>query len=291
MASARITQNVDNNKLIYGVDNRYEVDDYFDRQFIEKAQSVALRVPSKRLNIDPSDDQSIIYNSKTLKEMMPQLCANERYVNQKSLGECSGFLVASNKLVTAGHCVPDLNSCRKNQWVFGFKKNTEKFSIEDVYSCKKIINQKYQYSKYEVSDYAIIELDREVTRREPLAIRKHGIVLPKTPILTIGHPMGLPMKITDGAEVKRQNKLEKESPLVSFYARGHYFTANLDVYAGNSGSPVFNQNTGKVEGIIIQGAEDFIYNEKEQCMQSNHLSDNRLNSFEKVMRITKIPGL
>jgi len=70
--------------------------------------------------------------------------------------------------------------------------------------------------------------------------------------------------------------------MISFYVRGHYFTANLDVYAGNSGSPVFNRSTGKVEGIVIQGAEDFVYNEKEQCMQSQQLSDDRMNTYEKL---------
>jgi len=104
-----------------------------------------------------------------------------KYIEQKSLGECSGFLVSPNRIVTAGHCVVDKNDCKRNQWVFGYREHTQKFGVDDVYSCKKIIKQKYVYSKYEVSDYAVIELDREVVGRDPLSYRKHGIILPKLP--------------------------------------------------------------------------------------------------------------
>ena len=37
----------------------------------------------------------------------------------------------------------------------------------------------------------------------------------------------------------------------------YYFTANLDTYRGNSGSPVFNAITHKVEGVLVRGEQDF----------------------------------
>jgi hypothetical protein len=36
-----------------------------------------------------------------------------------------------------------------------------------------------------------------------------------------------------------------------------FFVANLDTYGGNSGSPVFNSETHKVEGILVRGETDF----------------------------------
>ena len=36
------------------------------------------------------------------------------------------------------------------------------------------------------------------------------------------------------------------------------FTANLDTYGGNSGSPVFNSETHEVEGILVRGDTDFV---------------------------------
>jgi hypothetical protein len=87
------------------------------------------------------------------------------------------------------------------------------------------------------------------------------------------------------------NDEERTRPFHSWYLRRNYFTANLDSYAGNSGSPVFNQKTGRVEGILIQGADDFVYNEENQCLESLRLSDSHYNIYEKVMRIDRVPGI
>jgi V8-like Glu-specific endopeptidase len=185
----------------------------------------------------------------------------------------------------------DESECSSNKWVFDFKEGITQFSKNNVYSCKKIIAQKYIYSEKEVNDYAVIELDRNVLGRAPLAHRKYGHVPLNTPLLVIGHPMGLPMKITDGAWVSRMNETERLRKIHSWFLRANYFIANLDSYAGNSGSPVFNKKTGKVEGILIQGTEDFIFNGSMNCLESQHLSNSYLNTFEKVMRITKVPEI
>ena len=46
-----------------------------------------------------------------------------------------------------------------------------------------------------------------------------------------------------------------------------YFVANLDTYGGNSGSAVFNTDTGLVEGILVRGENDFVYSNG--CRVSN----------------------
>ena len=277
--------------LIYGNDNRSEINQYSDTDFIEKAQSVAIRVPKKRLTVDRSDANRILFPFVTLKGAMPQICEEERFTDQVSLGNCSGFLVGPKTLVTAGHCMNNAKECADNKWVFGFKDGTTELTSSQVYSCNKIVAQRYVYDSNEVSDYAVIELDREVQGYIPLKLRKYGRVLINTPLVVIGHPMGLPMKATDGGVVSRMNEVERKNKLKSFLLRSHYFTANLDAYGGNSGSPVFNKKTGKVEGILVQGAEDFVYNQQKECLESRHLSNSHLNTYEKVMRITKIPGI
>lgn len=280
-----------NGDLIYGRDDRVEVDNYSETNFIEKAQSVALRVSKRRLTVDRNDPNRILFPNIILQNSMPQICSDEKFVDQVSLGSCSGFLVNSTTLVTAGHCMVNERECDDNRWVFGFKDQVTELNADQVYSCKKIITQRYVYDKKEVSDYAVIELDRPVKGYVPLKLRKFGRVRLNTPLVVIGHPLGLPMKATDGAVVMRQNVVERETPIKSFILRSHYFTANLDAYGGNSGSPVFNKKNGKVEGILIQGAEDFSFNQERGCLESNHLPDSHLQTYEKVMRINKIPGL
>ncbi|MDO9182040.1 MAG: serine protease [Bacteriovorax sp.] len=281
----------ENTDLIYGLDDRYEADEYADNDFIDKSSAVALRVPSRRLSEDRDNTSFLNFPFRKLSQAVPNICSTEKFVDQYSVGDCSGFLIAPNKLVTAGHCMFNQSECSSNKWVFDFKEGVTQFNKDNVYSCKRIIAQKYIYSKTEVNDYAVIELDRVVLNRKPLVRRKFGIVRTDTPLLVIGHPMGLPMKITDGARVSRMNKIEREHKVQSWLLRSNYFTANLDAYSGSSGSPVFNKNTGKVEGILIQGADDFFFNEETQCLKSRHLSNSYLNTFEKVMRITKIPGI
>lgn len=45
---------------------------------------------------------------------------------------------------------------------------------------------------------------------------------------------------------------------------GAYFSADLDVFSGNSGSPVFDGNTHELVGIVVQGDNrDFRWTGKE----------------------------
>jgi V8-like Glu-specific endopeptidase len=66
-------------------------------------------------------------------------------------------------------------------------------------------------------------------------------------VFVIGHPVGLPLKYAGNA------KITDNSPST-------YFSANLDTFGGNSGSPVFSMVDGKhiVEGILVRGETDFV---------------------------------
>ena len=286
-----INNEINNDDLIYGNDDRYEVEDYQSQLYRNYSNSIAIRVDADKLTEDRANPQIVNFPHTKLSERIENICPTERFIDQYSVGSCSGFLVSKNLLVTAGHCMQTLNDCEGKKWIFDFKEQTNTFKKADIYSCKKIISQKYNYSNKEVNDYAVIELDRPVFDRLPLPLRKHGYVTVGTPVLVIGHPLGLPMKITDGAKVSRMNDDERVHRFRTLLNKLNYFNANLDSYGGNSGSPVFNQNTGKVEGILVQGAEDFVFDQKLQCVRSNRLSNSFHNTYEKVMRITKVPGL
>lgn len=278
-------------KLIYGKDDRFEADDFGDQKFIDLSRSVAGRVPRYRLGQSVNNPDNYRFSKITLKQNIPNICETERFQDQVTLADCTGFLVGPRTLVTAGHCMQSKYECDKNVWVFGFKHDSQELEKKNVYACKKVVAQKFKYSKFDVDDYAVIELDRDVTDREPLEIRREGKIKKGTPLVVIGHPLGLPLKIADGANVSKNNLSEFFTPISTLFKKRKYFIANLDTYGGNSGSPVFNRDTGAVEGILVQGAEDFTKDAKENCVRSVQRTNSRWTTQEKVFRITKVPGI
>src|SRR5690606_30794344 len=119
------------------------------------------------------------------------ICAKERFSQQISAANCSGFLVAPNVLVTAGHCIRSDFDCSTYKWVFDYKvDHADQTSVTvpqtSVYSCKKIIERSLDNATK--NDFAVIELDRAVLDRSPLKFRRRGKVMPTAPLAVIGHP-------------------------------------------------------------------------------------------------------
>jgi len=189
--------------------------------------------------------------------------------------------VAPDLLVTAGHCVQNQKACNDNFWVFDFKMKDQKtmvqiFSPSQVYKCVEIISHTYSRTD---DDYSLIRLDRAVTDRQPLQVRTEGKVSDTASLLLIGHPSGLPMKIADDAIIL-------DNTMTSF------FRANTDSFKGNSGSPVFDAETGIVEGILVRGAEDYVtYPAIEWDCNLAYLCKGKSCLGESVVRITNIPEL
>ena len=75
----------------------------------------------------------------------------------------------------------------------------------------------------------------------------------------IGHPSGLPMKVTEGHVVSD----DKE----------RYFNTTLDIYQGNSGSPVFDLRSGEVHGIVIRGSGGKSFEVSQGCGRSKYCED------------------
>ncbi|MBD65998.1 MAG: peptidase [Halobacteriovoraceae bacterium] len=261
-------------KVIYGEDNRVDVMDSTNNMFVELSQSTAAMIPSSDLRAQTNGEVQI--RSKTLQSSM-RVCSTERFANQPTAANCSGFLVGENLLVTAGHCIRSQRDCSSNDWVFDYKlesKNQSGISVDknSVYKCKRIISQKL--SNWDKDDYALIELDRKVTDRRVLDFRRKGKVAKGADLVVIGHPSGLPTKIADGAKVRS--------------LKGKFFVANLDTYGGNSGSAVFDANTGVIEGILVRGETDYI--SRGGCRVSNEVSDDA-GRGEDVTYILNIPEL
>ena len=261
-------------KVIYGDDNRVDVYDSKNSDFVELAKSTAAMIPKSNLSKGWFDD---VYKLKEKSLADRGICKSERFANQPTAANCSGFLVSDKLLVTAGHCIRSQSDCSGSYWVFNYKmKNSTEYateySEENVYKCSKIVAQSLNNST--MDDYALIELDKAVTVARPAKFRTSGKPSVGDKIVVIGHPTGLPTKIADGAQVRD--------------LKSKYFSANLDTYGGNSGSAVFNVTTGEVEGILVRGETDYVRNGG--CQVSNRVSNDG-GRGEDVTYITNIKEL
>lgn len=229
--------------VIYGEDDRLDLYQVTSSMHLDLAESTVALVRGTDVR-DLGTGVSEL-SGRTFGEAM-RLCQSEPFFQQKTAAFCSGFLVGEDTLVTAGHCVESLAECKSTKFVFGFAmKNpgavaTEVMS-ENVYGCENLVHTEQANGG---ADFAVIKLDRRVMNKRPLEIRREGVPEVGQEIVVIGHPSGLPTKVAAGAKVR--------SILPS------YFVANLDTYGGNSGSAVFNNNSGTVEGILVRGERDFI---------------------------------
>lgn len=186
------------------------------------------------------------------------LCQDEPFRDQSAGAFCSGSLVAPNVIMTAGHCIRSESACKGTKFVFGFSISSKGGATPtavpagEVYSCAKLLGREEVGTG---ADWALVQLDRPVTNHTPLKVNRAGAPAKGTPLIVIGHPAGLPTKVAGGASVREH--------------KSGYFVANLDTYGGNSGSAVFNAVTGQIEGILVRGENDFVYDSANQCRRSN----------------------
>jgi hypothetical protein len=289
-------------RVIYGEDHRVEV---YEATSLQKklAQSAATLIHVQDISSDSSRPGVVQINQSSLKDWLSYrftlkgsdnffskkvhkdlsigqtFCEGERFIDQPKVGLCSGFLIAPDLLVTAGHCAEIENFCSDFKWVFGFEVNPKTksagvdLSAEDVYGCSRVVSSSLTMPLG--LDYAVVKLDRKVMNRVPVEIRTSGSIELYQQIFVIGSPSGLPLKVASGANVR-----VNEHPM--------YFSANLDTFVGSSGSAVFSSSSGVVEGILVRGEEDFKYNAEKMCVEANRCNDDSCGG-EEVTRITAIP--
>lgn len=262
-------------KVVYGEDNRQDISTTTNDLYKNLAKSTAAMIPSTSL---VKDGEVVAIKSGTLEG--DGICSDERFAKQPTAAMCSGFLVGKDYLITAGHCITSEADCNSNSWVFDYAINDNKATATSVkasavYHCSKIISRTQDRST--LNDFALIKLDREVTDRTPLTFRKKGKVDLKTEIVVIGHPSGLPTKVSDGAYVRSNDNK-------------YYFQANLDTFGGNSGSAVFDAKTGIIEGILVRGETDYTYDSATGCYRTKKC-DMESCRGEDVTRITSVTGL
>lgn len=262
-------------KVIYGTDDRMDVYESSDSLMRELSRSTAAQIQNDKLILDSNN-----YTLKSGTLENDGICKSERFSNQHAAADCSGFLVSPDTLVTAGHCIDSVVDCDNNSWVFDYsnvneEKSTFSFNKNQVYHCTKIIAREKNLG--DMNDYAVLRLDRPVTGRDALKFRTSGKPADDAVFTVIGHPSGIPVKITSGANMRdNTNKI--------------FFRTNADTYGGNSGSAVVDSRTGIVEGILVRGDQDYAQSKTDSCLVSVNRDQNG-GRGEDVTRITIIKSL
>lgn len=229
---------------LFGSDDRKEVSDLnsgdpFESKVKENARSVGAFVDKTLMKQGPDGSFTISANSlgKRFK-----LCSDELFMEQTSCSYCTGFLVAPDLFATAGHCLDEKGKFDDTFIVFDYQTSKNepngitRYKPDQVYSIKEFVKR----TLVDRSDWGLLRLDRPVVGRRPLKVRTSGTIANEDQVYVLGFPEGLPMKVA------RNGKIIDNSQDV-------YFTDNVDTLKGNSGSPVFNQETHVVEGINVRG--------------------------------------
>lgn len=255
-----ISANAKSPKVIYGDDNRHDLYEVLNPNIIAVSKSTVALVKKNDLLLAGGH---YLINTSTFQQTM-NVCSHERFASQPNPAFCSGFLIAPNKMVTAGHCITDANDCAQTQFVFDFTMTNQssaqtQFATHQVFGCKKILGRQQESDGV---DFAIIELDNPVLDRVPLKLSNNQSLKSGDKLFVIGHPSGLPLKVTDDANVRMVDD------------NAGFFQANLDTYGGNSGSAVFNATTYEVEGILVRGENDFNTDPTLGCELSNRVEND-----------------
>jgi V8-like Glu-specific endopeptidase len=262
--------------MVFKTDQRVDYDQVTNSAMKALAKSVFTFVLKQDLVKTPDGHYAFVKHD-TLEKRLG-LCSGERFDEQTSVPtRCSGFLISPHAGVTAGHCVSPSqvkDFCKNYFIVFDYLlqpggRAPLSLRKSSVYECDKIAGLAFNPDG-RTDDYAILHFSRPVQHHPSLKYRKTGKLADRAGVFMIGYPRGLPAKFSLGRQVSNNTDPS-------------YFSAHLDCFHGNSGSPVFNSKTLQVEGIFVRGDGDFP-GENDSSVDPEMMGDFVYNKAQKCWR-------
>jgi hypothetical protein len=233
---------LDGERGIWGVDERMDHFDISDNRVRRNALSVAAVCMKNHLS--PTGEGFQELRVKNYGETYT-LCPRERFYDQPVAAGlmCTGVLVAPDVVATAAHFADETN-VRGLRFLFGYvmsdpRSPVIRFPNKNVYHGVAIFHREYDVREPNASgsDWVLVRLDRKVEGREIAALSRRNVFYDQ-PLYVLGHPCGLPLKYAPGVLVDD--------------IRIAYFMAQMDLYSGNSGSPVFCARTHEMVGMVAR---------------------------------------
>jgi len=199
------------------------------------------------------------------------ICPDSPYANQLSAFSFgTGFFIKKNVIATAAHVVMgngmDIDKIR---FVYGYRvKNEGDFSRyiivpkSNVFRPSRVAG-KLPANQFEYfvdgSDWALMEVTNayegfNTPDISPVVRTTDRKVKPGDQMYSIGHGLGLPLKVSFDGKVK-DNKNHTT-----------YFETSLTLVGGNSGSPVFFADTHELAGIYVRGIKKLVLDQSGKCL-------------------------
>ena len=257
--------------VVYDEDDRqevYEVNDPAIRRIAERSVLAMALVPGFADDVAENKgrtDVVINFDNIPSNGEIPErnLCSDVAFFDQPALAACSATLIAPDILLTAGHCFTDADGafldtvCPSAVFMLGYyfteaSQTAPEVPFSDLYLCKEVLLHRdfpggAASEQKRVLDYAVVQLDRSVSGGEPVPIRTTDDALEEdTPVAMIGFPAGVPAKVDLGGRVTDSGVDERL-----------LFAADVDAFAGNSGSGVFMLD-GTLAGHLVGGQDDYL---------------------------------
>lgn len=275
---------------IFGEDDRKEATDA--KEFKDYVRATAVMIPKAYFR------NYRIYGI-TLRQRLTSVFGssnfdpNVKFLDQPAVAQCTGFLIAPDILVTAGHCIQDMDTADDYYWVFDYTNNlkynpTENYfevNQNSIYEVKEVLAAEYLDDNYlESKDYSVLRLHTKTDRR-PYRFRTSGTVTEGTQVFTVGTPTGLPLKLAENSKV-----ITTEPQT--------WFMSDTDVFPGNSGGPVFDPS-GWIEGILVRTAAqtladgeltaDYKFDETCNCIKTVEFNEVDGTAGSQAHKINTIP--
>jgi hypothetical protein len=216
-------------------------------------------LPSYPESIYGTDDRiNVLYAPPKWRSLAPAV-GRLRFIIPEGEATCTGFLFASDLIMTNNHCIQSEGDLDAAYIDFDYEATSSR--IHSV-RCLKL-----EYTNFDL-DVSVVRLNELVNDRAPLKLALNSPIADNISLAILEHGGGAPMQLSLTDCRIRGINLKGQGNIISDF--GH----TCDTVGGSSGSPVFEANSDMVIGLHHFGFEDNDPNPVNQAVYMNKIVDS-----------------